>query len=70
MQWVLAKARSLGLRSVILEVAVDNFEAQHFYAAFGFHCRETIPGYYNGITDAFQMELALPADGPASAEFL
>ncbi len=59
MGWVFSKGRELGSRSVELEVAVDNAGAQHFYARLGFDVQGTIPGYYNGVTDALRMERAL-----------
>ena len=40
----------------MLEVAVDNLAAQLFYQHHGFTVTGTIPGYYNGALDAFQME--------------
>ena len=59
MQWVSSQAERLSVRAVVLEVAVDNVEAQGFYAFLGFTRRGTIPGYYGAGADAFQMELSL-----------
>ena len=70
MRWVHAKAGELGSRVILLEVAVDNLSARRFYAALGFVEHGTIPGYYNGVTDALRMELSLtgrPANGKKTA---
>ena len=60
MGWVLAQAARLHTTAVVLEVAVDNGAAQCFYRRFGFVEVATIPRYYNGVTDALEMELPLP----------
>ena len=60
MQWVFERAAKLGTVAVVLEVAVDNRVAQCFYRSFGFVEVATIPGYYNGVTDALEMERLLP----------
>ncbi len=59
MQWVFERAAKLGTVAVVLEVAVDNRVAQCFYRRFGFVEVATIPGYYNGVTDALEMERPL-----------
>jgi [ribosomal protein S18]-alanine N-acetyltransferase len=47
--------------AVILEVAVDNFAAQEFYARHGFVKTGRIPGYYLDRIDALVMEKPLPS---------
>ncbi len=59
MQWVFEQAAKLETAAVVLEVAVDNRVAQCFYQRFGFVEVATIPGYYNGVTDALEMERPL-----------
>ena len=56
MHWVFEQAAKLKTAAVVLEVAVDNSPAQYFYQRFGFVEVATIPGYYNGVTDALEME--------------
>ena len=56
MQWIHAKAEELGVDAIVLEVAVDNLPAQLFYKHYNFIVTGTIPGYYNGVLDALQME--------------
>ncbi len=56
MTWVLERARALGSQAVVLEVAVDNEAARHFYQGFGFAQTRTLTGYYNGKTDAYEMQ--------------
>ncbi len=58
MQWIFAKAEALHARAIVLEVAVDNDSAQRFYRRHGFAITGTIPGYYNGVTDALELERA------------
>jgi ribosomal-protein-alanine N-acetyltransferase len=40
--------------------AVDNHVAQRFYDRHGFKRTGTIPGYYNGTTDAYTLEQSCP----------
>jgi len=61
MHWVFERAAKLKTAAVVLEVAVDNCPAQYFYQRFGFVEVATIPGYYNGVTDALEMERSLPS---------
>ena len=56
MEWTLGRARALGSRALVLEVAVDNEPAPHFYRRFGFVYSRTLPGYYGGALDAFELE--------------
>ena len=56
MHWVLTKADELAAKRVLLEVAVDNFAAQHFYERFGFTQSGILTGYYNGVIDALRLE--------------
>ena len=55
MDWIFAKAEQLGSAAIVLEVAVDNYSAQEFYKRHGFQVIGTIPGYYNGATDALEL---------------
>ncbi len=59
MRWILTRAEALHSRAIVLEVAVDNHTAQRFYQRFGFAVMGKIPGYYNGIIDALELERAL-----------
>ncbi len=61
MHWVFEQAVKLNTAAVVLEVAADNCPAQSFYRRFGFVEVATIPGYYNGVTDALEMEWLLPS---------
>jgi ribosomal-protein-alanine N-acetyltransferase len=61
MEWILEQAIQLGAQALVLEAAVDNRQAHRFYERFDFTITGTIPGYYNGITDAFAFErLVMP----------
>ncbi len=51
----------LGATAVRLEVAVDNTDAQSFYARLGFTPAGRIPGFYMGTLDAFSMRRLLGA---------
>jgi ribosomal-protein-alanine N-acetyltransferase len=67
MQWIIAQAARLGAQALVLEAAVDNRPAHLFYERFGFTVTGTIPGYYNGLVDAFAFErLVLPQEAPAT----
>jgi ribosomal protein S18 acetylase RimI-like enzyme len=50
-----------GCNVVVLETAVDNAAALMFYKRHGYVVEKTVPRYYNGILDAFQMRKDLPA---------
>ena len=56
MAWIGERASALGSRRIVLEVAADNHAAQQFYGQHGFKRTGTIPGYYNGTTDAYTLE--------------
>lgn len=63
---LLAEATRRAVRSVLLEVAVDNAPAQRLYAAYGFEPVGVRRGYYQpSNTDALVMraELEHPTDG-------
>lgn len=47
--------RREAVRVVILEVAVSNITAQHFYKQFGFEVAERLKNYYPNSEDAFEM---------------
>lgn len=49
-------------RSIQLEVAVDNLNAQMFYQAMGYMRIGMIPGYYGGKLDALVMQKLLMAN--------
>jgi [ribosomal protein S18]-alanine N-acetyltransferase len=51
--------RTAGATAVLLEVAVDNANAQRFYERHGFVRTGRIPGYYLGKIDALVMEKPL-----------
>ena len=66
MQWVLERANRVGAEAIVLEAAVNNRPAHLFYERFDFTVTGTIPGYYNGVTDAYAFErLVTPAVGVA-----
>jgi ribosomal-protein-alanine N-acetyltransferase len=54
--------RANDVRSIRLEVAVDNPQAQNFYHAMGYETIGRIPGYYLGRLDALMMEKHLTGD--------
>jgi ribosomal-protein-alanine N-acetyltransferase len=60
MAWIAERAYALGSRRIVLEVAADNHVAQRFYDRHGFKRTGTIPGYYNGTTDAYTLEQSCP----------
>ncbi len=60
MHWVLEQAGTLGSHGVVLEVAVNNEPAQQFYRRFDFVQTRILPGYYNGGTDAYELERLEP----------
>jgi ribosomal-protein-alanine N-acetyltransferase len=60
MDWIGERARALGSRRIVLEVAANNHAAQHFYGHNGFKRTGMIPGYYNGTTDAYTLERSCP----------
>jgi len=72
MDVLLAKSRERGMRSMWLEVAVDNEPAQRLYDAYGFVGVGVRKGYYQpSNTDALVMrrdEAALGADATGRAE--
>ncbi len=60
MDALLARARTVGVASVLLEVAVDNAPAQKLYASYGFDGVGVRKGYYQpSNTDALVMRLDL-----------
>jgi ribosomal-protein-alanine N-acetyltransferase len=54
--------RANDVKSIRLEVAVDNPPAQNFYHAMGYETIGRIPGYYLGRFDALMMEKQLIGD--------
>jgi [ribosomal protein S18]-alanine N-acetyltransferase len=44
-----------GIQSAVLEVAVDNLPAQRLYERLQYRYIKTLPGYYHGCEDAYQM---------------
>lgn len=54
--------RANDVKSIRLEVAVDNLPAQNFYHAMGYETIGRIPGYYLGRFDALMMEKQLTGD--------
>jgi ribosomal-protein-alanine N-acetyltransferase len=59
MQWMEERARTLGSRSMRLEVSETNEAAQRFYEDAGFKVTSRIPGYYAPSHDALVMERGL-----------
>jgi ribosomal-protein-alanine N-acetyltransferase len=59
MDWMAAKARDLRLKTLRLEVAVDNTDALGFYKRLGFTEVGRIECYYLGQTDALVLEREL-----------
>ena len=47
--------RREAVRVVVLEVAVNNTAAQHFYKTIGFEVAERLKNYYPNSEDAFEM---------------
>ena len=60
-----ARLESLGCRSLLLEVAVDNRAAIAFYKRHGFDVIETIPRYYQDSLDALLMGKRLGKQKPS-----
>ncbi|HEX3436720.1 MAG TPA: GNAT family N-acetyltransferase, partial [Pseudacidobacterium sp.] len=52
------------VRSIRLEVAVDNLGAQNFYKRMGYGVAGRIPGYYAGFLDAFVMTKPISESQP------
>jgi ribosomal-protein-alanine N-acetyltransferase len=62
LEWVIARARELGLRAVFLEVRKGNEPALMLYRGAGFYALGVRRGYYsNPIEDAVLMTRALEA---------
>jgi ribosomal protein S18 acetylase RimI-like enzyme len=59
LRWLIASARTAGIREIAVELRVNNFAARAFYAALGFHQTRYIAGYYQNVESAIQMRLAL-----------
>lgn len=54
--------RAKAVKSVRLEVAIDNLQAQAFYHVMGYETTGRTPGYYLGQIDALLMEKQLTSD--------
>jgi [ribosomal protein S18]-alanine N-acetyltransferase len=61
LQATISKVRSMGAKSVFLEVGVENPAARALYARLGFTKVGARKGYYNG-GDALVLRLPLPDD--------
>jgi len=61
LQATISKVRSMGAKSVFLEVGVENPAARALYARLGFAKVGARKGYYNG-GDALVLRLPLPDD--------
>lgn len=46
----------IGITSAVLEVSVANIPAQRLYEKLRYRRTGTLPGYYQGIEDAYQLE--------------
>ena len=64
MQAILDGLAKLKVGEVRLEVAVDNDDAQSFYARLGFEPVGRIPGFYMGTLDAITMRRPLHNPAP------
>lgn len=53
--WLEETARTAGISRIELEVRVRNTGARTFYRDHGYHERDYIEGYYDGIEAAFRM---------------
>ena len=52
---------SRGVRSILLETAIDNEPAVAFWKSHGYRIEATLKRYYLGRIDAFEMRKILPA---------
>jgi ribosomal protein S18 acetylase RimI-like enzyme len=57
-----SRLRAAGCRTVLLEVAVDNASAIHFYNRHGYSVLKTLPRYYLGSIDGLRMGKRLLRD--------
>jgi ribosomal-protein-alanine N-acetyltransferase len=55
LQWLEKCAAVAGILRIDLEVRAQNTEAQRFYERLGYHRTAHLPGYYQGVEDAFRM---------------
>ena len=53
--WLIASARTAGVRSLHLELRANNEAARAFYRAMGFSETILVPGYYRGRESALRM---------------
>jgi ribosomal protein S18 acetylase RimI-like enzyme len=54
-----ARFREMGATGALLEVAVDNLRAVTFYKRLNYEITRTLPRYYLGSVDAFEMAKTL-----------
>ena len=54
-----ARFREMGASGALLEVAVDNLRAVTFYKRLNYEITRTLPRYYLGSVDAFEMAKTL-----------
>ena len=54
-----ARFREMGANGAVLEVAVDNLRAVTFYKRLKYEITRTLPRYYLGSVDAFEMAKTL-----------
>jgi ribosomal-protein-alanine N-acetyltransferase len=69
LQWLEKCAVVAGILSIDLEVRAQNAGAQRFYERMGYRKLVHLPGYYEGVEDAFRMRRDLlwrPSDHGAS----
>jgi len=57
-----------GIRSVTLEVSVQNLAALRLYERFHYRRTRLLPGYYHGIEDAYQLKASIPFPKALDAE--
>ena len=61
--WLEHSARCAGIRQIRVEARADNASAIAFYEHLGFRRSGMLPGYYEGVLDAVQLEKILPGTG-------
>jgi len=55
MDWLEESALTAGIRTVTLELRLNNFGARCFYGMLGYKETAQVPGYYRGIETAVRM---------------
>ncbi|NLT66220.1 MAG: GNAT family N-acetyltransferase [Acidobacteria bacterium] len=68
MRFVHDELAGRGIRSVILEVSVQNVAALRLYEKFHYRRTCLLSGYYHGIEDAYQLKASIPFPKALDAE--